>query len=80
MEVTCIYLDLRTSYDNVEKWTAPQKAEFNIGFWAMGPKYRAEPKGTVLIIAPFNVPIYMVLSPLVQYFFYNASERLTHGA
>ncbi|KAI1792769.1 NAD-dependent aldehyde dehydrogenase [Ganoderma leucocontextum] len=59
------YVDIRTGYDSVDKWTAPQKAEFNLSFWAMGPKHKAEPKGVVFIIAPFNGPLIMLLSPLV---------------
>ena len=43
-----------------------QKAEFSLSWWAMGPKIRPEPKGVVLIIAPFNGPVVMLLSPLVR--------------
>ena len=50
----------------IEKWAATQKAEFNLSFWAMSPKVKSEPKGTVLIIAPFNGPIVMCISPLVR--------------
>ncbi|KAI0671465.1 NAD-aldehyde dehydrogenase [Trametes maxima] len=60
-----VYIDIRTSYDNAEKWTKKQRAEFNLNFFAMSPKLRAEPKGVVLIIAPFNFPVYLILSPLV---------------
>lgn len=58
---------MRTAYDNVEKWTKPQKAEFSLNFFAMSPKLRAESKGTILIIGPFNVPVFTILSPLVSF-------------
>ena len=32
----------------------------------MGPKVRAEAKGVALIIAPFNFPCFLLLSPLVS--------------
>lgn len=57
---------MRTAYDNVEKWAKPYKAEFSLNFFAMGPKLRAEPKDTILIIGPFNVPVFTILSPLVS--------------
>ncbi|CDO76864.1 hypothetical protein BN946_scf184901.g1 [Trametes cinnabarina] len=31
----------------------------------MNPQVKAEPKGVVLIIAPYNVPLFLSLSPLV---------------
>ncbi|EIW52056.1 NAD-aldehyde dehydrogenase [Trametes versicolor FP-101664 SS1] len=64
-DFAAVYVEVRTAYDNVEKWTKPQKAEFSFNFFAMSPKLRAEPKGTILIIGPFNVPVFTILSPLV---------------
>lgn len=66
IDFTGSYNDIRTAYDNVEKWSAIQKADFNLTFWAMSPKIRPEPKGVVLIIAPFNGPVIMLFSPLVS--------------
>ncbi|KAI1783576.1 NAD-aldehyde dehydrogenase [Ganoderma leucocontextum] len=62
-----VYLDVAKAYNAVEKWAAPKKAEFDLSFWAMGPKYRCEPKGVVLIISPFNGPVVLTLSPLVRW-------------
>ena len=60
------YSDVKMAYDKVESWVKPQSAAFNFNFFAMRPKRVAEPKGTVLIIAPFNFPIFLLLSPLVS--------------
>ncbi|KAI0649661.1 NAD-dependent aldehyde dehydrogenase [Trametes meyenii] len=60
-----VYIDVKTSYENVEKWTKWRRAEFNLNFFPMGPKMHAEPKGVVLVVAPFNFPVYLILSPLV---------------
>ncbi|OJT05217.1 Aldehyde dehydrogenase, dimeric NADP-preferring, partial [Trametes pubescens] len=64
-DCAAIAIEVRTAYDNVEKWTKAQRAEFNLNFFALSPKMKAEPKGVVLNITPFNVPVLMILSPLV---------------
>lgn len=58
-------MDVRSSYDNAEKWSKPQKTDFNFNFFAMSPKTKAEPKGVVLFVAPFNFPVFLIFSPLV---------------
>lgn len=58
-------MDVRTAYDNVGKWAESRRAEFNLNFAAMSPRVREEPKGVVLIMSPFNGPIFLLLSPLV---------------
>ncbi len=72
-----MYLDVAKAYNSVDKWAAPKKAEFDLSFWAMGPKYRCEPKGVVLIISPFNGPVVLTLSPLVLYSSLGA-KRMTY--
>ena len=59
------YKDVRLAYDNVEKWTRPQGIDFNLSYFAMGPKMKAEPKGVILIISAFNLPVFLTLGPLV---------------
>ena len=61
-----IFKDVRLAYDGVEKWAQPQSVDFNISYWAMGPKLKAEPKGVVLIISAYNLPLFLTLSPLVR--------------
>lgn len=66
-DFTASYIDLRYVYDNVEKWAAPQKAETTLSFYPMKPQTKAEPKGTVLIIAPFNFPVFLTMGPLAGF-------------
>ena len=54
------------AYDNIESWTAPQAAQFSMRYFAMGPRMKAEPKGTVLIVSAFNLPIFLTLGPLAS--------------
>ncbi|KAH9933652.1 aldehyde dehydrogenase [Epithele typhae] len=60
------FKDIRIAYDNVERWTAPQSAEFNMSYFSMGPKTKAEPKGTVLIVSAFNLPVFLTISPMAS--------------
>ena len=53
------------AYDNVADWASSKRAPFDLSFRAMAPRVQSEPKGVVLIIGPFNGPIFLLLSPLV---------------
>ncbi len=52
-------------YDKIDQWVKPQRIDFHFNWFPMGPKLVAEPKGVILNIAPFNVPVFLLLSPLV---------------
>ena len=60
------YAEVKVAYDNVEKWVRPQNAPFGMNWFAMKPRLVAEPKGVVLVISPFNVPIFLTMTPLVS--------------
>jgi acyl-CoA reductase-like NAD-dependent aldehyde dehydrogenase len=53
------------AYKNIDSWTKPEKVPFNINWFALSPKVYKEAKGTVLLITPFNFPLYC-LAPLVR--------------
>ena len=57
--------EVLTQIKNVEKWSKPIRPPFSLNFFAMQPLIRKEPKGVVLIISPFNYPVYLTLAPLV---------------
>lgn len=50
----------------VDKWARDEKPAFSVNFFAMRPRVRKEPKGTVLIISPYNYPVWLTLGPLVR--------------
>ena len=60
------YAEVKVAYNNVAKWAKPQGIPFSINWFAMNPQVTAEPKGAVLIISPFNFPIFLLLTPLVS--------------
>ncbi|KZP08657.1 ALDH-like protein [Athelia psychrophila] len=57
-------VNILKTYHSLEAWAAPEKAPFNYQFAAMSPTIRKEPKGTVLVISPFNYPVWLSLGPV----------------
>jgi acyl-CoA reductase-like NAD-dependent aldehyde dehydrogenase len=53
------------AYNNVDKWAKTERAPFSRDYFVMNPKIRKEAKGVVLIIGPFNYPLWSVLRPLI---------------
>ncbi|KZP16930.1 aldehyde dehydrogenase [Athelia psychrophila] len=64
IEVSPTLNNILKIYNNLEAWAKPQKAPFSIQFSLMNPVIRKEPKGTVLIISPFNFPLWLSLAPV----------------
>jgi len=50
--------------NGVDNWSKPTKPPFSLNFAAMRRLIRHEAKGTVLIISPFNYPIWLSIGPL----------------
>lgn len=67
-ELTVPIAEAVRAYNDVGKWAQTERAPWHPGFWPLGPKTRKEAKGTVLIIGPFNAPIWSTFCPLVSAF------------
>ncbi|CDO77358.1 hypothetical protein BN946_scf184787.g7 [Trametes cinnabarina] len=65
IDLSAVYIDVKLFYDNVEKWTKSRRVGFNLNFAPMSPRVKAEPKGVVLLIGPYNAPVFLLMSPLV---------------
>jgi aldehyde dehydrogenase (NAD+) len=65
-EIGIAITEALTAYRNVEKWSKPEHPPFSLNFAAMRPVIRKEPKGLVLIITPFNYPVFLSFSPVVR--------------
>lgn len=65
LELVPTISEILTQIKNVEKWSKPTRPPFNVNFFPMRPLIRKEPKGVVLIISPFNYPIFLTLGPAV---------------
>ncbi|TFK87170.1 aldehyde dehydrogenase [Polyporus arcularius HHB13444] len=66
LDFAAVYGEVRMVYDKIDQWVKPQRIDFHFNWFPMGPKLVAEPKGVILNIAPFNVPVFLLLSPLVS--------------
>lgn len=58
--------EVKYAYDMVSKWSKTEAAPFSMNWYAMKPQIRKEPKGVVLIISPFNYPLWCLLGPFVR--------------
>lgn len=64
IEVNASITECLESYHGVDKWAKPEKPAFNPQWFAMKPTIHKEPKGTVLIIVPFNYPVWLSVPPI----------------
>ncbi|CAE6505027.1 unnamed protein product [Rhizoctonia solani] len=65
LEINSLVKESVDAYKSVDKWAQPDKAPFSLNFAAMKPVVRKEPKGVVLVISPFNYPVWLALSPAI---------------
>lgn len=66
LEINSTLGECTTAYYGVDKWSKQERPPFSLNFAAMRPVIRKEAKGIVLIISPFNYPIWTALGPLVR--------------
>ena len=78
MELDATISDCKLAYDRVEKWARTEKAPFSLEFFATNPVIRKEPKGVVLLITPFNYPVWLTLGPMVPILHFSLSETVRH--
>ncbi|PFH47014.1 hypothetical protein AMATHDRAFT_153157 [Amanita thiersii Skay4041] len=64
LEINASVSEVKTSYSNVYKWAKPEKPSFSLNFTFMRPVIYKEAKGVVLIISPFNYPLWLAVGPL----------------
>ncbi|KDN50116.1 hypothetical protein RSAG8_01452, partial [Rhizoctonia solani AG-8 WAC10335] len=65
LEINSLVKESVDAHKSVDKWAQPDKAPFSLNFAAMKPVVRKEPKGVVLVISPFNYPVWLALSPAI---------------
>ncbi|KAF8581488.1 aldehyde dehydrogenase [Ramaria rubella] len=63
LDVSAIIGEALFVYKNVDKWVKPEKAPFDVTWFPFSPTIRKAPKGTVLIVTPFNYPLWC-LTPI----------------
>ena len=64
-ETSIVYSELKMAIKNIEKWNKPKKVLPSLLNFPSSAKIYSEPYGTVLIIAPWNYPFQLAISPLI---------------
>ncbi|CAI8018449.1 Aldehyde dehydrogenase family 3 member B1 [Geodia barretti] len=64
-EINLILTDISYALTNLQKWSSPRNAQKDLVHQFDKMYLMPEPYGTVLIIAPWNYPIGLLLEPLI---------------
>ncbi len=64
-EIGFVYSEINDAIKNLRRWMKPQRVKTPWLHWPSRSKIHAQPKGVVLIIAPWNYPVQLLFSPLV---------------
>jgi acyl-CoA reductase-like NAD-dependent aldehyde dehydrogenase len=66
VEIGNTLMQIRYVYDNVENWSKPEGIPFTMKYFLANPTVRKESKGIVVVIVPFNYPLWNMASPVVS--------------
>jgi acyl-CoA reductase-like NAD-dependent aldehyde dehydrogenase len=64
-EIGFLYEEIRFALKHLKKWMKPEKVSSPLVQWPARSYIESEPLGVVLIIAPWNYPFQLVISPLI---------------
>ena len=65
-ELYPVISEIKDALRHLSRWMKPWKVATPIGFFGAASTIVHEPRGVVLIISPWNYPIYLTLGPLVS--------------
>jgi aldehyde dehydrogenase (NAD+) len=65
-EIYPVIMDIKYTRDQLKKWMKAEKVDAPLSMLGSRPYIQYEPKGTCLIIAPWNYPFNLLLGPLVS--------------
>lgn len=65
-EIYPVLTELRHALKNLDQWAAPIKIDATLSYIGTRSEVRFEPKGTCLILAPWNFPFNLCVGPLVS--------------
>ena len=64
-EISVVLQEIHVMKKNLAKWTREKRVPSTLGTWPGKAKIYKEPYGVVLVLAPWNYPMLLALSPLV---------------
>ncbi len=65
-ELYPVISEIKVALRQLSRWMKPRKVPTPAGLFGSAGSIRQEPRGVVLIISPWNYPIYLTLGPLVS--------------
>jgi aldehyde dehydrogenase (NAD+) len=65
-ELYPVISEIKEALRHLPRWMKPRRVPTPIGLFGSAGTIRHEPKGLVLIVSPWNYPIYLTLGPLVS--------------
>lgn len=65
-EIYPVIMDIKHTRDNLKSWMKSEKVDAPLTMLGSRPHIQFEPKGTCLIIAPWNYPFNLQIGPLVS--------------
>lgn len=65
-EIWTSLVELRHTLRHLKRWMAPRRVGTSVALLGTRAWVQVEPKGVVLIIAPWNYPFYLAVGPLVS--------------
>jgi aldehyde dehydrogenase (NAD+) len=65
-EILTVLAELRNALKHVETWARPTEVDTPLTYLGTSSEIRYEPKGTCLIISPWNYPFNLCMGPLVS--------------
>src|SRR5829696_4398251 len=64
-EIGLVLAEIKTALRQLDVWCAPQRVKVQLAFKPGVAEIVPEPLGVVLVIAPWNYPVQLLLAPLV---------------
>ena len=65
-EIFSIFTELKHTLRHLKKWSKPKRVKTPVGMFGTCAKTVLEPKGRVLVMAPWNYPFNLTMGPLIS--------------
>lgn len=64
-EISIVWSEIENHLEHLSEWSAEENVSTSLALWPSSSRMVTEPLGVVLILAPWNYPVQLLLNPLV---------------